>query len=71
MPNYDFRCKGCENTFSKRVSYTEQDQVKCPECGSSKTGKIFTKINIGRGSSRTKSSTGGSCGTCSGSAGCC
>lgn len=37
MPTYDFRCKKCDHTFEKSLSFSEREEYpktnKCPECG--------------------------------------
>lgn len=72
MPNYDFRCTDCQIKFSKRVPSEEKNSVKCPDCGSVKTKQIFTTINIGRaGAPGEGVNSSSSCGSCSGSKGCC
>lgn len=46
MPAYDFRCKTCEHKFTVRISITERDKVKCPECNSSSIQQLFTPISV-------------------------
>ncbi len=46
MPAYDFRCKNCEHKFTVRISITERDQVKCPNCSSSSVQQLFTPISV-------------------------
>lgn len=34
MPNYEFRCSKCQETFEKNVPIAERRQLQdCPECG--------------------------------------
>lgn len=33
MPLYDFDCPGCGQSFEKRVSLSQLDEVNCPNCG--------------------------------------
>lgn len=56
MPAYDFRCKTCEHKFTVRISITERDKVRCPECNSSSIQQLFTPISV-----TVKSDSGGSC----------
>ncbi|WP_028309205.1 FmdB family zinc ribbon protein [Desulfitibacter alkalitolerans] len=72
MPTYDYRCQECSEKFSKFVSISEKDQVKCQKCGGQCqqlfTGFLYNKktgggISNGSSSSCTKSS-------CSGCKGC-
>ena len=42
MPIYEFTCKKCSNTFSKRAKIAEKDQIKCPECSSQDLKENFT-----------------------------
>jgi putative FmdB family regulatory protein len=36
MPHYEFFCKACNKTFSKKLTIAEHDVEKtaCPHCGS-------------------------------------
>lgn len=65
MPAYDFRCKTCEHKFTVRISITERDKVKCPECNSSSVQQLFTPIAVG-GKSESKGSCDFSCGATGG-----
>ncbi len=56
MPAYDFKCKTCEHKFTARISITERDKVKCPECNSSSVQQLFTPISV-----TVKSDSKGSC----------
>jgi len=46
MPAYDFRCKRCENKFTVRISISERDKVRCPECDSSSIQQLFTPFAV-------------------------
>ncbi len=46
MPTYDFRCKACENKFTVRISISERQGVKCPNCNSSAVQQIFTTFAV-------------------------
>lgn len=32
MPMYSFACEGCGKRFDELVSYSQRDQVRCPDC---------------------------------------
>lgn len=34
MPNYDFKCKNCNNIFSISRSVNDNSEVSCPLCSS-------------------------------------
>jgi len=43
MPTYDYKCKECGNVFEVFRRFSELDrQVNCPNCGSGKTGIVFS-----------------------------
>lgn len=35
MPEYDYRCKDCGHTFTRRQPITAEPLTQCPECGGS------------------------------------
>lgn len=66
MPLYVYRCNSCGETFEKRMSFSEADQVPlCPHCNSPQTQKQIATF-AALGSSGGSSSGGGSCGGGSG-----
>ena len=40
MPNYNYRCRDCEETFEISHSFKETPTIMCPECKSRNTGKM-------------------------------
>ncbi len=65
MPNYDFVCKSCGNSFTELVSIKAKEDglVKCPRCGSNDIKQVYKSMNFIR--------KGGECGgNCSGCHGC-
>ncbi len=42
MPIYEFTCKDCSTTFSKKSSVAEKDNITCPECNSKELKQSFT-----------------------------
>ena len=47
MPTYDYKCKECEKVFEVFRRFSELDEeVKCPNCGSEKTEKVFSIPHI-------------------------
>lgn len=66
MPIYEYVCRGCGHAFEELVmSASKRDKVKCPQCGSSKTGRQLSVF----AAHETQGATGnpppaGSCGPC-------
>ena len=54
MPNYDFRCKQCNNKFTVHLPIKERKNAKCPKCDSSDVMQRFTRCayNLGFGPHR-------------------
>ena len=47
MPTYDYKCKECGKVFEVFRRFSELDEeVKCPNCGSEKTEKVFSIPHI-------------------------
>jgi len=43
MPSYDYKCKECGEVFEVFRHFSELDkEVKCPNCGSAKTQRLFS-----------------------------
>ena len=59
MPIYEYKCKNCENVFSK-LTFNTESKVECPECKSEDTERLISTI---------ASSSGGSSSSCGGSSG--
>ena len=45
MPNYDYKCTKCNNTFEIFQKMTDEPLVVCPDCG----GKLKRLIGTGSG----------------------
>jgi len=56
MPIYEYKCKKCENIFSKLV-FNQDTKIECPSCKSEDVEKQISTIS---------SSSGGSSGSCYG-----
>ena len=68
MPLREFTCEKCGHAFEFLVR-SQEETIKCPQCGSSELKKKFSKIATPakQGGSATKSCcSSGSCGSCSG-----
>ncbi len=63
MPAYDFRCKACDSQFTVRVSISERDKVKCPECGTSNVKQVLTPFSVTVKGSPAKPSCDFGCGS--------
>jgi putative FmdB family regulatory protein len=49
MPTYDYVCQDCNEPFELRASISEYSkglQPRCPRCGSEKSIRTFTSINV-------------------------
>ena len=52
MPRYDYCCEECFETFELRASmakykgYLKSHRPRCPQCGSPKTLRAFSPVNI-------------------------
>jgi putative FmdB family regulatory protein len=47
MPTYDYKCRECGEVFEVFRHFSELDkEVKCPNCGSLKTERIFSVLGI-------------------------
>jgi putative FmdB family regulatory protein len=69
MPIYEYTCKDCTHTFSKRRSMSDADApIDCPICGSDQTNRGLSLFaTVGASSSRTRTTAGGGgCSSCSG-----
>ena len=74
MPIYEFLCNKCKREFEELV-LKEDEQVKCPDCGSGDTQKLMSAckfrtggpIVLGKPSSNAITTRGKSaCASCSG-----
>jgi len=72
MPIFEYKCEKCGKEFEEIVFGSGDGEVKCPACGSSKTGKLMSCCQrhkaggddgLGMASS---ASSGGGCAGCSG-----
>lgn len=58
MPIYEYKCKKCDNQFSKLV-FGQDTKIECPSCKSEDCEKLISAI-----SSSSGSSGGGAVGGC-------
>lgn len=71
MPIYEYRCDACGEEFEELV-FGNDSSVKCPKCGSDRTGKLMSCCrhkNAGGGGglgTASSASGGGGCSGCSG-----
>ncbi|ERI93569.1 putative regulatory protein [Clostridiales bacterium oral taxon 876 str. F0540] len=61
MALIDYKCEKCDSSFFEIVKSTEE-KVKCPNCGSESTKRIYKGKFYGKGGG----CAGGSCSGCSG-----
>jgi putative FmdB family regulatory protein len=63
MPLFKYRCNECHQQFEELVSFSESQNVECPNCQSKNTDKlvsIFATIGGNSGKSSSASCSGGS-----------
>ena len=58
MPIYEYRCKGCDQTFEAIVQGNQKPA--CPECGSKRLEKQFSSFAVNGGPQPVAA---GACGT--------
>lgn len=46
MPAYDYQCEKCGSIFETEHAMTFSGKVKCPQCGSVRTAKVFQAAGI-------------------------
>ena len=52
MPIYEYECLKCGERFEMRRSMSDSDQdVKCPECGTEDTRRVFSSFATTSGAS--------------------
>ena len=64
MPLFKYKCSVCDIQFEELVSFSQSQNVECPNCGSRNTEKLVSTFATATGSS--KSSLTNSCGGGSG-----
>jgi putative FmdB family regulatory protein len=59
MPIFEYHCEECDTTF-ERLTLRPQStvQLSCPECGSTKTAKIFSTFSTNAGNCGSVGSPG-------------
>lgn len=81
MPTYEFKCKNCDNRFTKFTTIAGRKDVCCPKCQSKDVQQVYSGFmfikgdnniaSFGSGSSTSSSRSGGGCsGSCAGCSGC-
>ncbi|MCG2762320.1 MAG: zinc ribbon domain-containing protein [Candidatus Atribacteria bacterium] len=68
MPNYDFKCQDCQETFEVRATIKEMEESKiyCEKCKSKNIKRIFNGFGFCSGkSSSSMNSSSSSCSSCS------
>ena len=56
MPIYEYRCLGCKRkvqVFFRSYSTVNQDEARCPHCGSHQLTRLFSRVRVIRGASMT------------------
>ncbi|MFW6134222.1 MAG: FmdB family zinc ribbon protein [Elusimicrobiota bacterium] len=62
MPIFTYKCSKCNKVFDRIEGVTSQEEeLKCPECGGKKAEKQLSCFSVGKGK---KGDSGSSCPTC-------
>jgi putative FmdB family regulatory protein len=64
MPLFKYKCSVCNLEFEELVSFSQSQNVECPNCGSKNTKKLVSTFATTTGSSKNSSTN--SCGGGSG-----
>lgn len=64
MPFYDLKCIKCNEEFNIMASMKEKEEqnIKCPECGSNELATLFKNINVVKSRESSHTCSGGCCG---------
>ena len=54
MPIYEYVCKKCNTTSEFLLGISQQEEIKCKQCGSKEVEKIMSRSGV-------KSASGGGC----------
>ena len=73
MPQYDYRCQDCRETFTIERSMNESSDPDCASCGGKGVNRIWnvtiltggSKQDVGQGMSASAGTTKSGCGSCS------
>jgi putative FmdB family regulatory protein len=57
MPIYEYVCQTCHETFEKRVSADQANEVTCPECGALNVKRKLSRIVVQIGEIGARSAT--------------
>ena len=68
MPNYNYECQDCHNTFEVRATIGEMEEGKifCKNCKSKNIKRIFDSFGFCPSGSSCSSCSSGNCPTCGG-----
>ncbi|ADD68044.1 regulatory protein, FmdB family [Denitrovibrio acetiphilus DSM 12809] len=58
MPIYEYKCKKCDNQFSKLV-FNMDTKIECPICKSENCEKLISRVSASSGSSVKNDFSGG------------
>ena len=62
MPNYNFECQNCHESFEVRATIKEMEEgkISCVKCKSKNIKRIFNGFGVGSGGSSFSSCSSGS-----------
>ncbi|MCG6908572.1 MAG: zinc ribbon domain-containing protein [Deltaproteobacteria bacterium] len=50
MPIYEYRCENCQHEFEKLMFQGDEERIRCPECGETKTTRVLSATSFMSGS---------------------
>lgn len=67
MPNYDFKCQDCQQTFEVRMTIKEMEEgkVTCTYCKSKKVKRLYNGFGFSSGKTSSLNNSGASSSSCS------
>ena len=63
MPLYEYLCSDCDEKFDRLVSFSQSDNMECPNCKSPDTKKLISTFATIGGGSSGGSKSNSSCGS--------
>lgn len=58
MPLFTFKCSNCGKEFTSLIRTMDNEETKCPECGSEKVKRVFSPFAFLKASCNSRGSSG-------------
>ncbi|MDD5557201.1 MAG: zinc ribbon domain-containing protein [bacterium] len=71
MPIFEYRCAKCDRVFEALARRAGDAAPPCPQCGSGKVARLFSRFGFVSGTVSRASVSGAGCGSCRPSPGSC